>query len=201
MVLIEAIIISILAGLIRGGKFRNLERIPLQYVYLFVASVSIYIITACIAIRGGREDLVHYARIANIVQYIGLLAAIGLNVKSIREMWVVGVGTLCNFLPIAANGGVMPMSPAALTSAGMPQLLNPQGLPHMVRHTVMSPSTHLKPLADIIPIGPFSFLPYRLANILQEVASVGDILVALAIFVLIQRYMCHDSSVVKESIA
>lgn len=187
--LVEAIFLAILVGLIRGGKVKNLDLIPLKYLYVFAIAVCIYAFTEFTGARSGRADMVHVARLANLVQYVVLLVAIGLNLRSIPEMWIVAAGTLCNFLAVATNGGVMPISPIAASAAGIPEILAVAKVRHMVRHVSMSPLSHFKPLSDIIPIGPFPFLPHGVALAFEKVASVGDIIVALAVFILIHRYM------------
>lgn len=197
--LLEALILSILVGLLRKGNLKNLDRIHLRGVYLFLVSMVIFGGVCAIALRGNPQ-MVHYARLANIVQYVGLLTAIALNLN-IREMWLVGLGTFMNFLVLTANGGVMPMSKTALRAAGLTQLLDPKMASRMVRHAVMTPDMRLKWLADIIGVGPFSFLPTGLANVVREVASIGDVFVAIAIFILIQRYMCETPPKTKEIIA
>lgn len=129
--------------------------------------------------HGGPLRLV--IRSANIVQYVVLLAAIAANFH-MREMWLAGFGTFLNALVVAVNGGAMPVSARALRAAGYEELLRPEVVSKFVRHSIMSSSTHLKLFADIIPIPKLLILP-------PQVLSIGDALVAVAVFIFVQRYM------------
>ena len=195
--LVESVIFSIIIGFARKGRISNLDRISLKYPYLFIVSVLLFGLVCSVAASRGSLAMVRYARMTNIIEYVGLLTAMLLNLN-IREMWLAMAGTFMNFLAIVTNGGVMPMSPDALRRAGMPELMNPETVSHMVRHTLSTPETHLKALTDIIGIGSFSFLPDGIASYLREVSSIGDVLVSLAAFMLIQRYMCNPPPEVKE---
>lgn len=187
----EAFVLSILVGFLRRGRLGNLGRVPLRHFYLFVLPLVVFT-GAYLASRTTADgSLLPYVRAANILQYVVLLAAIGLNLH-LRGMWLAGVGTLLNFLAVAANGGMMPVSKRALEAARLTELLNAQH--GFIRHAIMTPETHLKPLGDIIPVPGFAF-------ILPQVASIGDVLVAVAVFVLVQWYMCSAARDVEEGSA
>lgn len=173
--------LSIIVGFIRKGSLRNLGRVPLRHFYLFCVPFLIFVVVSAVAVSSGQKSLMPYIRIADIGQYAIVLAAILLN-SHIREMWVVAAGTLANLTALAANGGVMPVSSQALETAGLAEALGSQP----VRHALMTPETRLRPLADVIPVRTFS--PF-----LSQVISVGDVLIAIGLFVLIQHYMCHPA--------
>lgn len=180
----DALLLSILIGLIRRGRIRGLASIPLRCVILFI--LPFLILAAVYAARSfGGESLSPYMRAANVVEYVVLLAAIALNLH-IREMWIAGAGAFMNFLVVAANGGMMPISEKAIQMAGMTQMIEDCRAGSFVRHVIMSPETRLKPLADIIPKPGFAF-------VMPEVASIGDVLLAIGIFVLVQRYMMRPA--------
>ncbi len=48
----------------------------------------------------------------------GLLLAFLLNNRRLPGLWIIGLGTVMNFVAIASNGGVMPATAGALRSAG-----------------------------------------------------------------------------------
>lgn len=175
--IIEAFLLSVVIGLIRKGSVRNLGRIPLRHFYLFCLPFLLFAAVSVISI--GHKSWMPYIRMADIGQYVFLLIAIFLNFH-MREMWLVAAGTLSNFTALAANGGMMPVSPQALESAGIAKALGSDP----IRHALMTPTTHLKPLADVIPVHTFS--PY-----LSQVISAGDILIAIGLFALAQHYMCR----------
>ena len=168
--------ISIVVGFARRGRLRSLGRIPLRHTFLFVLPFLLF--AAIVTIAHGNPDLKPFVKAGNVIQYVLLLTAIGLNLH-VREMLVAGAGTFLNFIALAANGGMMPVSTVALKVAGLPNVMNGNA----VRHVVLTPATHLKLLSDVVPVPLGS--PY-----FSEVISVGDLFVAAAIFVLIQHYMC-----------
>ena len=75
----------------------------------------------------------------------------------------------------------MPVSLEALKKAGMAYLLPLLQSKTYIIHTLMNPKTRLKFLADIIPLPP----PYPRPRVL----SVGDIIMGIGVFFLIQNYM------------
>jgi len=188
---IEAFVLSILIGFARRGRLHNLGRAPLRYVYMFVPPFAILAGAEAIGFAKAVQAWQPYLMAANIIQYVTLLAAIALNFH-IREMWLAGIGTFLNFLAIAANGGMMPMSTRALQIAGIRELLDPERISQFVRHAIMAPETRLKLLADVIPVPGFSII------ITPQVASIGDLLVAVAVFLFIQRYMLAPAADLKE---
>lgn len=176
----EAFILSILIGFIRRGKLSNLAHVPLRHFYLFILPLVIFAAAYAAMRATGNESLLPYVRAANVLQYVVLLAAIVLNLH-LGGMWLAGVGTFLNALVLAVNGGVMPVGMNALRTAGLTDLLHSKQ--DFIRHAIMSSETHLKAIADIIPIPGFAF-------IMPQVASIGDLLIAVAVFIFVQQYMC-----------
>lgn len=179
----EALVASILIGFIRKGSLRALSRVPIRYAYLFVFPFVmlglIYATAGTLGQHGGE-----FQRLATIAQYALLLAAVGVNLQ-LREMWLFGVGTVLNFAAVLANSGKMPVSLTAARLAGLTEMLDPGRANSFVRHIPMTAQTRLNPLADLLPIPGYG-------AILREVVSVGDVLMSLAVFILIQRYMCSS---------
>jgi hypothetical protein len=178
-----------LIGFIRRGRLGNLGRAPLRHFYLFVLPFATFALAYAASRATGGDSYVTYIRAANIVQYLILLTAIGLNLH-LYGMWLAGIGTFLNFLVLAVNGGVMPVSMKALQAARLTYLL--EGEHSFIRHAIMTPETRLKAIADIIPVPGYGF-------IMPQVASIGDLLIAVAVFILIQRYMCVPASDAKAS--
>jgi hypothetical protein len=179
--IIESFLLSLIAGFVRRGSLRNLEKMPLRQAYLFVIGSVLAGAILTLIIRGGNPALIHYARIVNVAQYLVLLVAIGLNLH-IRGMIVVGVGTFFNCLVLTANGGLMPVSKDAIVAAGLAHAIRN----YAVRHVILSSETRLPFLSDIVPVRLFGPL-------CSQVISVGDIIIALSIFFMIQYYMCRPA--------
>jgi len=182
----ESMLLSIIVGFIRRGKLTNLAHIPLRRIYLFAVPLALYAVAYLLMRTTNDHILLLCTRATNILQYVVLLAAIGVNLH-IREMRLMGLGTFLNFLALSVNGGVMPVHPRAVELAGMTAMFDAQRGTELVRHLIMTPETRLKLLIDIIPLPGYG--PH-----LPEVASIGDVLLAIGIFVLVQRYMCSPRS-------
>ena len=63
----------------------------------------------------GSDDLPR--RILLVLSYLALFGFVALNLRR-PGVLIMGAGLLLNFLPIIANGGLMPVSPQALADAG-----------------------------------------------------------------------------------
>lgn len=184
--IIEAFVVSLLLGFIRRGRLSNLEKIPLRRSYMFVLAFILAGAILTLIIRGGDPRLIRYARLVNVAQYLILLWAIGMNLH-IREMYIAGFGTFLNFLVLTANGGLMPVSRYALRAAGLTDVIKN----YAVRHVILSSTTRLWILSDVIPVRLFG-------KVSSQVVSVGDLIIAVGIFILIQHYMCSPAPAVKE---
>lgn len=183
--IIEFAILSLILGIVRRGSLRNLSSIPLKHLYLFafpfVAFVAMYIVALF-----GHFSFRGYAGLLNIVNYILLLVALGANLH-IQDLRIIWGGTFLNFLVCAANGGYMPISEKAAKIAGLANIINPSREGEFVRHVLLTADSKLKWLADVIPLPGFG--PHT-----PEVASIGDVVITIGIFMLIQRYMCIRKS-------
>lgn len=177
--LLDILVISLIIAFLRGGRFRKLAQLKLKRIELIITPFFIQYILVQIGEReiGWFEGWGQYLHLSS---YILLLSGIWYN-RHIKEMWIFGTGVLVNFVVIAANGGQMPVSIEALEKAGMIQMLPILQSKSYVVHTVLSPQTRLKILADIIVLPP----PYPR----PRVVSIGDIVMGVAIFFLIQNYM------------
>jgi hypothetical protein len=92
--------------------------------------------------------------------------------RHLRGLWLVGLGLASNALVIFANGGHMPVDPAALEQAGLEALAPRLQARYDAVHTLMDESTRLGFLADIIPV---RLLGYT------NVISPGDVCLMLGI--------------------
>ena len=102
-----------------------------------------------------------------------LLVGYGLWVNThLRGLWFVGLGLLCNALVIFANKGHMPVSSEALYKVGMESYLPKLQEQYDAVHTLMTDSTPLWFLADVIPV---RLLGYT------NVISLGDVYLMVGI--------------------
>lgn len=96
----------------------------------------------------------------HLTTYLVVAAWVVANLR-VRGLWLVGLGGMLNFLAIAANGGVMPASPAALETAGIPAH---EGF----SNSAAVEDARLQPLGDVFAIP--AHLPFA------NVFSIGDVI-------------------------
>ncbi len=174
MILLCAVIIGLVAGLIRAqiGK-RNYQPLVLnQWWLVFLAVIPQLFAFSIPATRSYFNSF--WARSILIGSQLVLLLFIWFNRHEL-PLLIVGIGLMLNLLVIATNGGWMPMSPETLLKL-RPDLAG-ESIMAGVRvgfgkDFLMNPvSTHLWQLSDIFVLP--SWFPYRVAF------SLGDSLVAL----------------------
>jgi len=177
--LLEVMLISLIIGLLRGGKLRELAELPFKKVGLVIAAFFIQYIL----VFGGEREFSLFSNFGtylHILSYLLLLVAIW-HSRNIRGMKIIGLGVLINFIVILSNGGRMPVSVDALLKTGLDDMLPLLKCKSYAIHTILVPSSRLKFLSDIIPLPP----PYPRPRVL----NIGDIIMAIGVFILIQHGM------------
>lgn len=168
----------------RGGHWRRLAEAPWRHLSLiFVA----FAIQAALA-QAGNRGLTVIAPLApwvHLSSYGLLLAAIWANRQLPGMAWI-GLGTLANFAVIATNGGRMPVSASALVAVG-----GEKTAPFLAGHgdfihRLQTADTRLPFLGDVFYIPPPLSVPVLF--------SFGDTLIAIGLFLLVQRVMLSPGS-------
>jgi len=185
--LIETTIASLVVGKIRGGKLSNIGNIELKAWYLFILSfvlefASIYFVSKKVPYVSSFVE--KYFIFIHGVSYVLILITLILNFKH-KSMILVFIGTLFNFLVIILNGGKMPVSADGLKSAGLLENLQMLLDKKIITHTLIDSTTKLRILGDVIAIPE----PYPLAKMI----SIGDIFLALGVFLFLQKAMKNGS--------
>lgn len=187
---IEAVTSSVITAKIRKGKLRNIENVELRGWYLFIAGfvleVSANLLKAS-SWQGVSGFLDRYFSYIHVLAYILLFVAIAMNFRK-RSMVFIFAGTFMNFLVILLNGGHMPIWFEGLKIVG---LVEPEATQATLdlSHSLITGTTKLKFLADIIPLPK----PYPLPKIL----SIGDLVLAVGVFLFIQEAMLPKETNIK----
>lgn len=184
---IETMAISLIIGKILGGKVGNLENLYIKGWYLFVASFLIEIASLLIISRSYSNFsylLGNYFTYIHITIYLLLIVGLAMNWASIG-LRITMFGSILNFLPIVLNNGKMPVSIDALRYSQEYTQLSLLEEGRIMTHVLETEGTRLRYLGDIIPIPK----PY----IFPKIISIGDLLIALGLFILIQTYMKKKS--------
>lgn len=191
---IETIILSLLLGKLRGGKIKNLGNLYISGWYFIVLSFLIEIISILIVSNstGSLSNIIE-EKFFYIHIFMYLLLIIGMTMNFHEEGFrVVLLGNILNFLPIIINGGKMPVSIKALKYSNLYTQLSLLDEGRIMTHSLVDEATKLYYLSDIIPIPK----PYPLPKII----SIGDILIGIGLFIIIQIYMKKELSIEEKTI-
>lgn len=169
--LLDVILLSILFGMARGGR-PDLS-MTLRMPWLILVAFSIQLVSIWLP-RAWSPALI-------LLSYLVLLGVLALNLnrQSLRFFWV---GVLLNLLVIGVNGGRMPVSLEAAERVGMQTTSLVAGTDF--KRIALSPETPLAVLSDVI------FLPFPI----PRVVSIGDVLIAVGAFLLVQEYLSRPIS-------
>ncbi len=165
-----AIPIGVGAGYLVGGRLSNLVGFRFRWGTLAVAGLLVQLV---LFTRLGHELAGAWEPAIYVGSTLVVFAAVLRNIR-IPGMPIVALGAVSNLAAIAANGGAMPASAAALAAAGLDG-------PGEHTNSVVLPNPALEPLTDIYAI-PAS---WPLANVF----SVGDVLIGLGIVIVIATAM------------
>lgn len=170
-------ILGLLAGLARGGKFDNISIAHFNRPWLVLAGLAVqaggglYDSTIDPGLRDSVAGVIVMA-----ASYLLLVAFIAANLSR-RGAILMGAGLIMNLVVIVANRG-MPVSLEAASAAGF----DPSDyLQSAVKHRVMGPGTRLEFLGDVIPL-----------PILKRVVSPGDVVLGVGMFLLIEQMVRYQ---------
>ena len=108
--LLDAAVLTIIVGLIGGGRLGRLKNLDLRAPAVFIAAAAVQIGILVLG-ASGVSAAVLLGGPVHILTYLLLLVGLWLN----RHLWgvrIAALGVFLNFLVIAANGGSMPVDRA-----------------------------------------------------------------------------------------
>jgi hypothetical protein len=177
---VDVFVISILVGWLRRGSIKGFLNLRIKGIWVIVLSFILQFVVYSQAQRGNRW-FVNYGEWLIILAYVILIYGLIININ-IYSFKLILSGVILNFVVIALNGGRMPVSHNALVKTGIIDELRPLFEKGWYgRYIPMTESTHLKFLGDIL----FIPRPY----IRPSIFSIGDVLLFIGIFLLIQKFM------------
>lgn len=168
MILIAILVVAVVLVPVAGGRLARLADIDLKAMWAIGVALGLQILI--ISVIPNRFEGVHVP--IHILSYCFAAIFVWAN-RKIPGIPLIAVGAACNLLAILANDGVMPATPAALRSAGFDP--DPSG---GFANSAAVEDPKLQFLGDIFAI-PDS------VPVLDNVFSVGDVLIAIGIFILI----------------
>lgn len=173
----ESIILSIVVGLIRKGNWLHFGIVKIKGFTIVVVGAAIQILVFRLADASGNEVqqfLFTQFYILHLISYILILVPLFVN-SNYRSLYIMGMGTLLNLVPIAFNNGKMPVQLNETLS----------GTHFDIGHVLLTEATRFRWLSDII----FIREPYPFPKII----SIGDIFIVIGVFLLIQQIMVNEN--------
>lgn len=175
--LIETAAASAITAAIRKGRLKYLKRIRIHgWSFLLIAGLLHFFVS--VSLIPGK-----YRYMTILFIYIMIFFCLLMNYKR-KSMLIIFAGTFLNFAVIALNNGYMPVSSEGLKFAGYDvdsirsNILDPF-------HSIITGSTHIPVLGDIIPIPePYPF---------PQMLSIGDCLIMAGVFMFFQNILVRRS--------
>ena len=181
--------LGLLVGFLLRGRLSGLGKLRLRWLPL--VSIALVIQLLIFPLFTSTAILPFAKAPLHILSYVLLAVWIVANVRII-PVALLGLGAICNFSVLIANGGLMPASTNALQKAGLihvaDQLIQDGAYANLIQ---MSSSTHLNFLGDILSLP--KWIP------LSSAFSIGDLLIWLALIWLIVKGMRIDEKRVNEA--
>lgn len=173
----ESIVLSFVVGLLRKGKWLHFGVVEIKGLSLLLIGSMMQILLFRIADEGGnlfQQLLFNEFYILHLITYVLIFVPLVIN-PAYKSLYLMALGTLCNFIVIGANGGEMPVK---LDGA-------PSNVVFDLGHTLFHSSTQLGFLGDVISINkPYPF---------PKIISIGDIFIVVGVFILIQQIMVNEN--------
>ena len=183
MILLLAMALSVLVALLRGGRFTHLAHVSFRYGWLAILAFSMQI-TVIYFPEQPMDGLWSWKTLIIPISYSFILLVCLLNIR-IPGIPFIALGLALNILAMSVNGGFMPVTLEALQRAGLGHMAlgAENGARIMASKDIIlsREATRLWFLSDVLVLG--SPMP------LTTVFSVGDVLLMLGAFVLLQRTM------------
>jgi hypothetical protein len=154
--LVTPVLLCVLSVPLLGGHLSALGKLRLRWTPALLGALTVQL--AVLGLAPGWPDAV--LAIGHMASY-GLAAAFLAANRDVPWLWLIGLGGLANLAAIAANGGRMPASPAALDAAGVAP---PEGF----SNSAVMADAELAFLGDVFA-SPAGWGP------LSNVFSVGDV--------------------------
>ena len=173
----DGIVLSVIVGFLRKGNLKSLASLKLKFGWVFPVLLLVQIVVFYL-----QNDLPVLGQASGYIfmlVYIAGMFFLAMN-RQYKGFVLILIGVFLNFLVMAVNGGRMPVSmeAAVILDPGYIEAIK-GGL--YAKHAVLTSSTNLGFLGDIIPLTD----PYPK----NQVISIGDVLMNIGIFLFIQQLM------------
>lgn len=175
--LIDALVLAIVIGYLRGGRLRHLAKLELRAEALILVALVIQWTTPMLARALGLPSNLAFG--IWLIAFVLLFVALLMN-RDRPALLVAALGVATNLLVIALNGG-MPVLPAAIRFLDPGKPVAAAAFAGDPLYHLAGPATRLPFLADAIP---WPWPPFQ-----RGVMSIGDVLLMAGVFWLVQDGM------------
>lgn len=177
-------VLSVLTGLLRGGKLSRLFYLEFKSIWLFLVAMGIQLALVVFGATGNVLVL-EYIQELYIISYVLLLIGLFINIKY-RSVILVVLGSVMNLFCFMMNSRKMPVSIGGLKLAGYDNLVNLVKSGNIALYTPLTEKTKYAQLSQLITIQkPFPF---------PQILSIGDIVIYIGIFIFVQSAMLDTNS-------
>lgn len=177
--MIDSVLIAFAVAWLRGGRISGWGRFDLKGTEWLFGGFILQYGTVYLALQE-IPFFVRYGTYLFVGSFLPILYGAWVS-RRLPGMPLIGIGVLLNLIVIAVNGGSMPVDLRAAEVAGLTRAAEELARPEYIKHSAAHAGTKLLFLADIIPIP----RPYPR----PAVASIGDVVMAAGIFILVQQAM------------
>jgi len=189
MLYLIAVFLGISIGLLSGGRLSRLLEVRVEKLWIVIAAFALQIILKILSDRpDGRGACAILRMSVLILSYILLFSWFWYN-RRFAGIWVVSAGSMMNTAVIMANAGYMPVNYDVAIKAGLGNYLQANGALLDGRHILMSSTTKLPFLGDMLH--PPSFLA-----LFMQVVSPGDIAIGIGLAVLFFEFIKREIKLV-----
>ncbi|WP_425446286.1 DUF5317 domain-containing protein [Dethiothermospora halolimnae] len=181
--LVEIFILAILFGIIRGGKISRFSYLSFKKASPFILALVVQVAIVLFGLNGS-GFILDYIKELYIGSYILFLIGFIININ-FRELWIVMIGVIMNFIPFVANGFKMPISTEGMNLAGFTETANLVNEGKVALYKPLTDATKYNLLSKTIVVPEMYINP--------QVLTVGDLIIALGLFAMIQSIMLGSS--------
>lgn len=177
--MIDGLLIAFIVAFLRRGRLRGWASLDVRGTEWLLFGIVLQYGTVYLALQQ-IDFFITYGPYLFVGSFVPTLYGAWVS-RQLPGMHLIGIGIILNLIVIAANGGSMPVSIPAADAAGLTRAAVHLNNPEYIKHSAMHADTRFKWLADIIPLP----RPYPRPG----VASIGDVVTAVGIFILVQYAM------------
>jgi hypothetical protein len=193
MILLLALALSMVIALLQGGKLVRLAHVPFRCGWLAILAFTMQTGVIYFPEQQAAGGISWKTLIIPVTYTIILIVTLW-NIK-LPGMVLIVLGLASNILVMAINGGYMPVTLEALRGAGLAHMALgvEDGARVMASKDIILSrgATRLWFLSDVLVLGrPFPW---------TSVFSVGDVLLASGVLVLLRRTMCSAATPEREN--